>query len=103
MTGGQADKIGHYVSLARDHWREFRPRTYRAMQRAGTLDRALRDAAEATARQMTGLMAIGFTEAEAWPMVREEYLILPEEPATLSKRAASLVADLKAAARGEFD
>lgn len=103
MTSDQSDKIGHYISLARDHWREFRPRTFHAMQRAGTLDRALRDAAEATVREMTDLMAAGFTQAEAWSMVREEYIILPEEPAPSSKRAASLIGDLKAAARGEFD
>lgn len=103
MASEQADKIGHYINLARDHWREFRPRTFHAMQRAGTLDRALRDAAEASARQMTDLISAGFTEAEAWPMVREEYIILPEEPVPSPKRAASLIGDLKAAARGEFD
>lgn len=73
------------------------------MQRAGTLERALRDAAEASARQMTDLVAAGFTEAEAWPMVREEYIILPEEPVLTPKRATSLIGDLKPAARGEFD
>lgn len=103
MSSEQADKIGHYISLAREHWREFRPRTFHAMQRAGTLERALREAAQSTARQMGDLIAAGFTEAEAWPMVREEYIILPEEPTTSFKRAASLIGDLKAAARGEFD
>jgi hypothetical protein len=54
------------------------------MQRAGILDQALRDAAESSAREMAELMAAGFTEAEAWPMVREEYIILPEEAAAPS-------------------
>ena len=61
MASEQYDKIGHYISLAREHWREFRPRTYRAMQRAGTLERALRDAAEAPPREMTELVAAGST------------------------------------------
>ncbi len=103
MASDQTDKIGHYIGLAREHWREFRPRTYHAMQRAGTLEQALRDAAESSAREMAQLMAAGFTEAEAWPIVRKEYIILPEEAAAPSKRASSLLGELKAAVRGEFD
>jgi hypothetical protein len=103
MTNDQAQKIGHYISLAREHWREFRPRTYHAMQRAGALEQALQDAAESSAREMAELIAAGLTDAEAWPMVSEEYIILPEESAAPSKRAVSLLGNLKAAARGEFD
>ena len=71
------------------------------MMRAGTLERALRDAAESSVCEMAELMAVGFTEAEAWPMVREEYIILPEEAPL--RRASSLLGEIEAAARGDFD
>lgn len=64
---------------AKDHWKEFQPKLYASLEKSGKLEAALEDAAERTYREMTELEDQGFDHQDAWEMVRERYLFLPEE------------------------
>lgn len=68
-----------WIRQARKHWQEFRPTMFEDMKQAGTLEAALAEAAERTYLEMTALEEAGFKYHEAWEMVRERYLFLPEE------------------------
>ena len=65
---------------AREHWAEFQPTRFRELNETGKLEDALDYAVEQTWREMKSLMDSGVPAHEAWVMVRENYLILPEEP-----------------------
>ncbi|RMX06835.1 hypothetical protein D8I35_10105 [Corticibacter populi] len=90
--------LQHWISQARDHWKEFQPTRYKQLQESGRLGQALKDAAEQTHREMTQLEEAGFANHEAWEMVRELYLFPPEErkqpdammPTTASQLSAML-------------
>ena len=69
----------NWIAQAREHWKEFLPEMFDRLTKAGTLEKALTEAAEATANSMRVLMTQGFKAHEAWEMVREEHLFLPEE------------------------
>lgn len=71
--------LQNWISQARAHWEEFLPEKFASLQEAGTLQRALKEAAEQTHREMTALEEQGFRNHEAWEMVREKYLFLPAE------------------------
>ena len=72
--------LKHWISQARAHWKEHRPTYYRELNRTGKLGEALKEAAEATHREMSELEAAGYSNQEAWEMVRETYLFPPGEP-----------------------
>ena len=74
-----------WKSQAASHWRWFQPTRYRELVRKKTLEAALQDAAERTHREMSALEEQGFHEREAWEMVRELYLLPPEEQALKAK------------------
>jgi cation transport regulator ChaB len=73
--------------LGRDHWKKFRPKHYRAFKESGYLDEALENAAkfplEAYVTEKRRLLEKGFTDNQAhqvaWELVREEWLLLPDE------------------------
>ncbi|MCP4305500.1 MAG: hypothetical protein GY788_11605 [bacterium] len=69
-----------WKNLAREHWKEFQPTRFKALQKASQLEQALDHAVSQTHLEMDQLTASGFKEWEAWPMVREQYLLPPEEP-----------------------
>jgi len=71
--------MADWKEQARAHWKEFRPKLFRALQREGALEAALYDAVERTRREMAELQAMGYQDFEAWEIVRESYLFLPEE------------------------
>lgn len=77
-----------YGLMAERHWREFRPGMVREMERHGTLHQALLEAQERTLDEMETITlrleteeGMSVTEANdmAWEMVRERYILLPEE------------------------
>ena len=70
----------NWIAQARAHWKEHLPAMYRRLLANGTLESELKAAAEATSREMEALRNEGATATEAWEMVRERYLLLPEEP-----------------------
>jgi hypothetical protein len=72
--------MNNWIREAKAHWREHLPARFAALEKAGTLDKALREAAEQTYRETSELEASGLRPDEAWEMVREQYLFLPAEP-----------------------
>ncbi len=72
--------LDHWISQARDHWKEHQPTRFRALKKAGKLEEALKAAAEATHLEMNRLEAQGYRNHEAWEIVREKHLFPPQEP-----------------------
>lgn len=78
-----------YGRMAETHWREHRPRMVRELERQGQLRTALLEAQERTADEMETLMrdfrrqGLNPEQAhnQAWELVREKYIFLPEEAA----------------------
>ncbi|WP_206669138.1 hypothetical protein, partial [Brucella sp. 10RB9212] len=53
------------------HWKQFQPKRYAALKKAGTLQQALLEAAEQTALEMNMLTDVsGYKPDEAFQMVR---------------------------------
>lgn len=65
---------------ARKHWAEHRPKMFKQMQEAGTLEQRLDEAVEETERELYDLLCgQGVPLNSAWEMVRENHLLLPTE------------------------
>lgn len=71
--------LQNWIREAKAHWKEHSPKLYRQLEKAGTLDARLKDAAERTEQEMSDLMKEGFQHHEAWEMTREKYLFTPQE------------------------
>ena len=79
--------LTQYGQMASRHWREFRPKMVRELQRKGLLHQMLLEAEEKTNDEMATLrmelMRQGSTaqqaQAQAWEMVQEKYVLLPPE------------------------
>ncbi|MBS0556774.1 MAG: hypothetical protein JSR27_05100 [Proteobacteria bacterium] len=82
-------QYAHWIHQARQHWREFQPKKYKALKAAGSLEKALSEAAQQTANEMEQLKAEGFPQEAAWEMVREKYLFPPEETPEKEEETAS--------------
>ncbi len=68
-----------YAPMALKHRKEWRPKMYREMQKAGTLNKAAQDASKEAARQVAELMAAGYQQHEAEEVVLPELILLPPE------------------------
>lgn len=73
-------ELNRWIEQARKHWQANLPTLYRDLKQAGTLDKTLRAAAEATYRETSQLEASGYRPDEAFQMVRENHLFPPAEP-----------------------
>jgi hypothetical protein len=51
------------------------------LKQSGNPGQALQEATERTYQEMNAVTEAGFSEHEAWEMVRETYLFPPQEPA----------------------
>ena len=69
----------NWIAQAKEHWKEFQPTRFKELQKSGQLLQALTAAADQTQKELETLMAQGFRYAEAWEMIREDYLFPPEE------------------------
>jgi hypothetical protein len=80
--------LNRWIEQAREHWAEYTPRRYKALLKAGTLEKALQEAAERTSQEMQQLQERGRTYDEAWEIVRQTYLFSPggEAPAGEGRR-----------------
>jgi hypothetical protein len=75
--------------MAEKHWREHRPKMVRELEAKGQLQTMLAEAERKTKDEMADLriklMKEGLTAQQshdrAWEMVRERYILLPEETA----------------------
>ena len=68
----------NWIRMAREHWKEHQRKLYHQLKASGTLEAALKDAAERTYRELTELEEAGYDPQGAWEMVRERYLFPPE-------------------------
>lgn len=75
----------YYESLAKEHWRGFLPKRWKALTKEGTLEQELELAAELTDREMQAALAAGVPRNRAWEEIRGRYLLLEPEP--LSREA----------------
>lgn len=79
--------LTQYGRMAEKHWREFRPKMVRELETKGLLHQMLLEAEEKTKDEMVELLGEfrkqGLTPQQAhdraWEMVRERYILLPEE------------------------
>lgn len=71
--------LNHWISQARDHWKQHQPTLFAQLKAKNQLGNALREAAEKTYQEVSELEAQGFSEHEAFEMTREKYLFPPEE------------------------
>lgn len=65
---------------AKEHWRKYRPKMSRDLERQGKLDAALYAAQELTAKALAdAILRDGLSHDQAWELVREEWIFLPDE------------------------
>ena len=69
-----------WMNQAKEHWKEFQPTRFNELKKNGQLETALEEAANLTYLELNQLENQGLQPHEAWEMVREKYLFLPEEP-----------------------
>ena len=82
--------LTQYGRMAEKHWREHRPKMVRELEASGQLQTMLLEAELKTKEEMatlrTQLMKQGKTaeqaHRQAWEIVRERYILLPEETAS---------------------
>ena len=82
--------LTQYGMMAEKHWREHCPNLVRELEASGQLQAMLLEAEEKTKDEMatlrTQLMKQGKTaeqaHRQAWEIVRERYILLPEETAS---------------------
>ena len=72
-------KISPDVAICLNHWKEYRPKMYMEMKKAGTLVQAAMDAVEQTNKEVEQLVNRGIPYYQADEMTREKYVMLPEE------------------------
>ena len=72
-------ELNRWIDQARKHWQDNLPTLYRDLKQAGTLDKTLRAAAEATYRETSQFEASGYRPDEAFQMVRANHLFPPAE------------------------
>jgi hypothetical protein len=68
-----------YVGMALNHWKKWRPKEYRQMQKDGTLNEEAQKASKEAARQVGSLMEAGYQKHEAEEVVLPELILLPPE------------------------
>jgi ABC-type xylose transport system substrate-binding protein len=68
-----------YTAKALAHWKAWRPKMYREMKKAGTLNQHAQDASKEAARQVAELMAAGYQKHEAEEVVLPELILLKPE------------------------
>lgn len=71
--------LTRYAQMAKDHWKEYRPKEYAELERTGKLTEAVQEADERTGNEMAALIERGMTLDEAWEMTREKYILKREE------------------------
>lgn len=68
-----------YTGKALDHWKKWRPKMVRELQKAGQLNEAAQEASREAARQVAELMRAGYQKHEAEEVVLRELILLPPE------------------------
>ncbi len=72
----EAFNLTRLKAEGRNHWKKYLPAMHARLERAGTLEQALTEAATQTRKLLDQANDAGMTDAEAWPEVRAQFLIL---------------------------
>lgn len=72
----EAFNLTRLKNEGRNHWKKHLPAMHARLERAGTLEQALTEAATQTRQLLDQANDAGMTDAEAWPEVRAQFLIL---------------------------
>ena len=72
--------LSYYNGLAYEHWKEFLPKRYKELLKAGQLPKALERAAKQTDVEMQNALDAGIPHDQAWEEIRGRYLLLEPEP-----------------------
>jgi hypothetical protein len=67
------------VLQAKEHWRQYRPKMYAALEASGQLDQMAREAAQRHEDALYALIQKGLKFHEAEALVREDFVFLPSE------------------------
>lgn len=67
--------IPEMAATAKQHWKENYPETYKRMVKNGDLEKEAVACAKLTMDEMKSLMAVKYTEAEAWEASRELFIL----------------------------
>ena len=68
-----------YTGMALKHRKKWRPKMYREMQEAGTLNKRVQDASKEAARQVTALLEAALKNTRREEIVLTELILLPPE------------------------
>ena len=74
-------RLNRFGLMAKEHWKEYRPRMYKELEDSGQLEERLYQAQEQTADMLAELISQGMSDDMAWEFVREQWILLPEEGA----------------------
>ena len=75
----QTQTLSGWAQQAKAHWKKYRPKMYRELQRSGRLNQAAQEAANNTVEALNTCMNQGMSYDQAWEYVREQYMFLPSE------------------------
>ena len=68
-----------WYGQAKEHWKKYRPKMFKALQESGKLNHHLNNAVERTGDEYCKAIEDGMEPHEAWEAVRENHLFLPSE------------------------
>ncbi|WP_444633240.1 hypothetical protein [Cupriavidus oxalaticus] len=68
-----------YAGMVLRHWKQWRPKAYKEMQKDGTLQEFAQSLSKQAATQVASLMAAGLQKHEAEEMVMPDILWPPED------------------------
>mgnify|MGYP006905507983 CR=1 FL=1 len=66
--------LQNWINQADRHWKAHQPQRYKSLKKQGSLQLALKQAAQQTLVEVDQLERNGLSPHEAWEMVREKYL-----------------------------
>ena len=67
--------LGNLKDIKLQNLREHSPETYRELQQSGNLDEYLESKATAAEQELDSLIDAGYSDQEAWEVVREDFLM----------------------------
>ncbi len=79
---------GNYPALVHQtlrHWKDYLPNKYQELLESGELEDEALLAYEKTMEEWADLTDQGMDYHQAWEMIREKYLFLPEEPGAIEE------------------
>jgi hypothetical protein len=67
------------LQMARQHWQEHRPALFAGLKKMSRLEETLQTAVRQTLEAVEVLIGRGMRPMEAWQVMKEEWILVPEE------------------------